>query len=55
MYFTGKMNVAVAVGTVLATLLVAIIIVVVGCWFWKFKSKDGGVSHQLLQCAFYIF
>ena len=41
------MNVAVAVGTTLATLLVAIIIVVVACWFHKSKSKEGGISHQL--------
>ena len=41
------MNVAVAVGTTLASLLVAIIIVVVGYSFHKFKSEEGGVSHQL--------
>ena len=41
------MNVAVAVGTTLAILLVAIIIVVVGYWFHKSKSKEGGISHQL--------
>ena len=46
-YFTGKVNVGVAVGTTLATLLVAIIIVVVGYSFHKFKSKEGGLSHQL--------
>ena len=40
-YFTGKVNVAVAVGTTLAALLVAIIIVMVGCWFHKVKSKEG--------------
>ena len=42
------MNVEVAVGAALATLLVAIIIVVVGYWFLKFKSEESGVSHQLL-------
>ena len=47
MYFTGKVNVAVAVGVVLATLLVAIIIVMVGCWVRKLKSKKGGISHYL--------
>ena len=41
------MKVAVAVGTTLASLLVAIIIVVVGYSFHKLKSKEGGVSHQL--------
>ena len=41
------MNVAVAVGTTLACLLVAIIIVVVGYSFHKFKSKEGDLSHQL--------
>ena len=41
------MNVAVAAGTTLASLLVAIVIVVVGYSFHKFKSKEGGVSHQL--------
>ena len=46
-YFTGKVNVGVAVGTTLTTLLVAIIIVVVGYSFHKFKSKEGGLSHQL--------
>ena len=46
-YFIGKVNVAVAVGATLATLLVAIIIVVVACWFRKSKSKEGGISHQL--------
>ena len=45
--FTGKVNLGVAVGAALATLLVAIIIVVVGYWFRKFKSKESGVSHQL--------
>ena len=43
-YFTGKVNYGVAVGTTLATLLVAII---VGCWFHKFRSKEGDESHQL--------
>ena len=42
--FTGKVNVGVAVGAALATLLVAIVIVVVGCWFPKFKSKESGKS-----------
>ena len=46
-YFIGKVNVALAVGTTLASLLVAIIIGVVGYSFHKFKSKEGGVSHQL--------
>ena len=46
-YFTGNVNVAVAVGTTLACLLVAIIIVVVGYSFHKFKSKEGGLSYQL--------
>ena len=46
-YFTGKVNVAVAVGTTLACLLVGIVIVVVGYWFHKFKSKVEGLSHQL--------
>ena len=46
-FFIGKVNVAVAVGTTLATFLVAIIIVVVTCWFHKSKSKEGGISHQL--------
>lgn len=46
-YFVGKVNVAAAVGTTLATLLVAIVIVVVACWFHKSKSKEGGISHQL--------
>ena len=41
------MNVAVAVGTTLACLLVAIIIVVVGYSFHKFKSKECASSHQL--------
>ena len=41
------MNVAVAVGTTLACLLVAIIIVAVGYSFHKFKSKEGGLSHHL--------
>ena len=41
------MNVAAAVGTTLATLLVAIIIVMVGCWFHKVKSKESGGSHLL--------
>ena len=45
--FTGKVNVGVTVGAVLATLLVGIIIVVVGYWFHKFKSKESGLSHQL--------
>ena len=47
MYFAGNVNVAVAVGTTLATLLVAIIIAMVGCWFHKVKSKEDGGSHQL--------
>ena len=46
-YFTGKVNVGVAVGTTLATLLVAIIIVVVGYSFHKFKSNEGGLSHHI--------
>ena len=46
-YFIGKVNVAVAVGTTLATLLAAIIIIVVACCFHKSKSKEGGISHQL--------
>ena len=41
--FTGKINVGVAVGAALATLLV----VVVRYWLPKFKSKENGVSHQL--------
>ena len=41
--FTGKVNVGVAVGAALATLLVAIIIVVVGYWFPKFKSEKSQV------------
>ena len=41
------MNVAVAVGTTLASLLVAVVIAVVGYSLHKFKSKEGGVSHQL--------
>ena len=45
--FIGKVNVAVAVGTTLATLLVAMIIAVVACWFHKSKSKEGGLSQQL--------
>ena len=44
--FTGKVNVGVAVGAALATLFV-IIIVVVGYWFRKFKSKESVVSHEL--------
>ena len=47
MYFTGEANVAVTVGVALATLLVAIIIVMAGCWVRKFKSKEGGISHHL--------
>ena len=42
--FTGKVNVGVAVGAALGTLLVAIIIVVVGYWFLQFKSKESGKS-----------
>ena len=45
--FTGKVKVGVAVGAALGILVVAIIIVVVGYWFPKFKSKKSGVSHQL--------
>ena len=41
--FTGKVNVGVAVGAALATLLV----VVVRYWLPKFKSKENGISHQL--------
>ena len=41
------MNVALAVCTTLASLLVAIVIVVVGYLSHKFKSKEGGISHQL--------
>ena len=55
MYFTGKVNVAVAVGVTLATLLVTIIIVVVGCWFRKFKGKEGGVSHRLKVTSASVF
>ena len=40
--FIGKVNVAVAAGVAVATLLVAIIIIVLGCWLRKFKSKKGG-------------
>ena len=47
--FTGKVNVGVAVGAALGALLVAIIIVVVGYWFLKFKSKEGGKS-PVMSC-----
>lgn len=43
--FIGKVNVAVAAGVVLAALFVAIIIIVLGCWFRKFKSKKGGQNY----------
>ena len=54
--FTGKVNVEVAVGAALGTLLVAIIIVVVGYWFPKFKSKESGKSLVMCyECSwFYI-
>ena len=42
--FTGKVDVGVAVGAALTTLLVAVIIVVVGYWIPKFKSKESGKS-----------
>ena len=43
--FIGKVNVAVAAGVAVATLLVAIIIIVLGCWLRKFKSKKGGQNY----------
>ena len=46
MCFIGKVNVAVAAGDVLATLLVAIIIVGLVCWFCRFKSKEGGYKYS---------
>ena len=39
MCFIGKVNVALGAGVVLATLLAAIIIVGLVCWFRRFKSK----------------
>ena len=55
MYFSGKANVPVTVGVVLATLLVAIIIVMAGCWVRKFKSKEGGISHHLQVTSTGVF
>ena len=46
MCFIGKVNVAVGAGVVLATLLVAIIIFGIVCWFHRFKSKKGGYKYS---------
>ena len=46
MYFIGKFNVAVGAGVAVATLLVAIIIVGLVCWFRRFKSKKGGYKYS---------
>ena len=45
MCFIGKVKVAVGAGVVLATLLVAIIIVGLVCWFCKFKSKKDSYKY----------
>ena len=49
------MNVGVAVGAALATLLVAIIIVVVGYWFPKFKSKKSGKSPVMCYKCSWLY
>lgn len=51
MWFIGKVNVAVGAGVVLATLLVAIIIAGLVCWFRRFKSKEGGYKYSLVKSA----
>ena len=51
MCFIGKVSVALGAGVVLATLLAAIIIVGLVCWFRRFKSKKGGYSYSCIKTA----
>ena len=51
MCFIGKVNVALGAGVVLATLLVAIIIVGLVCSFRRFKSKKGGYNYSCIKSA----
>ena len=51
MCFIGQGTVAVGAGVALATLLVAIIIVGLVCWFRRFKSKKGGYNYPWVTSA----
>ena len=46
-FFIGKVNVAAAIGVVLAILFVTIIIALLGCWMCKFKSKKRIISCKI--------
>ena len=51
MCFIGQGTVAVGAGVALATLLVAIIIVGLVCWFRRFKSKKVGYNYPWVTSA----
>ena len=58
-YFPGKADdVAVVGGALVSTLLVAIILVVLGCWICKFKSKEDALtsmSGMIFKCWCFCF
>lgn len=51
-------DVVVVGGVLVSTLLVAIIIVVLGCWIYKFKSKEDALtsmSGMIFKCGCFCF